>query len=177
MAEGKKTIADNEFSDVFMKSALDKLINQLTLKLASAKSLDGLCIASACVVKKAPKNKRALNLFGSVLHTYDKYKDAIIVFKYILTLDPENKLIKLNLANTYLDDNQDKNAKTMLDYLEFNDQGNKAVFRALATYYYKQKNMAMFRQYLFKAATFKGYKRKKVDKQKQVVEDNDVKQE
>ena len=177
VADVKKTIADNEFSDLFMKSALDKLINQLTLKLASAKSFDALCVSSACVVQKAPKNKRALNLFGSVLHTYGKYKDAIVVFKYILTLDPENKLIKLNLANTYLDDNQDKAAKTLLDYLEINDRDNKAVYRALATYYYKKKNAALFRQYLFKSASFKGYKRQKTDKQKQAVETNDVKQE
>lgn len=175
VAEVRKTIAANEFSDIFMKSALDKLINQLTLKLASAKSTDGLSVASACLVQKAPKNKRALNLFGSVLHTADKYKDAIFVFKFILTLDKDNKLVKLNLANAYLDDDQDKNAKDLLDYLEFWDKDNKAVYRALATYYYKKKNMAMFRQYLFKAASFKGYKRKKADKQKQEVEDHEVK--
>lgn len=175
VAEVKKTIEDKEFSEIFLKQALDATITNLTVKLASAKSLNGLTVASAYLVKKFPKNRRALNLFGSVLHTYDKHKDAITVFRYTLTLDEENVLTRLNLANAYLDDDQDDKAKVLLDKLERDDAGNKAVFRALATYYYKKNNAAKFREYLFKAATFKGYKRKKAEKKQEQVEANEVK--
>ena len=74
-----------------------------------------------------------------------------------------------------MDLGQDEKAKTLLDKLEFDDRDNKAVYRALATYWYKKNNAAMFRQYLLKAATFKGYKRKKADKKKEEVERNKVK--
>ncbi len=62
----------------------------------------------------------------------------------------------------------------LLTRLEVEDAGNKAVYRALATYWYRKNNMNMFRQYLLKAATFKGYKKKKADKQQQRVEENTV---
>lgn len=174
VAEVKKTIADNKFSDIFLKKATDNLISTLTLKLAGAKSLNGLTVSSAFLVKEFPKNKRALNLFGSTLSIYGKDKDAVVVFQYLLTLDPKNILIRLNLANSYLDDNQDEKAKVILDKLEFEDSDNKAVFRALATYYYKKKNSAKFREYLFKAATFKGFKRKKAEAKRAEVDKNEV---
>ena len=177
VAEVKKTIADSKFSDVFFKEALGNVLSQLTLKLASAKSLDGLVVASAFLVQEAPNNRRALNLFGSVLHTRDEFKDAIAVFQYTLTLDPDNTLTRLNLANAYLDDDRDEEAKVLLDKLEFDDAGNKAVYRALATYYYKQENLALFREYLLKAAKFKGFKRKKADERQEKVDENEVKQE
>ncbi|MHB9036855.1 MAG: tetratricopeptide repeat protein [Armatimonadota bacterium] len=177
VAEVRKTVADNKFSDIFLKKALDDLISHLTLELASAKSLDGLTVSTAFLVNEFPQNRRVLNLFGSVLHTYDKYKDAIVLFQYLLSLDSKNVLIRLNLANVYLDDNQDEKAKAILDKLEFEDSDNKAVFRALATYYYKKNNAARFREYLFKAATFKGFKRKKVEKQQEQVDKDEVKQE
>lgn len=177
VAEVKKTVADNEFSDVFLKKALDDLISQLTLKLTAAKSLNGLTVSSAYLVSKFPKNRRALNLFGSVLHIYDKDQDAATVFQYTLTLDPKNNLTRLNMANVYLDTNQDEKAKALLDKLEFEDSGNRAVYRALATYYYRKKNAARFREYLFKAAQFKGFKQRKADKKKQQVETNEVKGE
>ena len=85
--EVKKTLADGEFSDVFFKKALDDLVSQLTLKLTAAKSLDGLMVATGYLVKQSPKNRRVMNLFGSVLHTYDKDKDALTVFLYTLSLD------------------------------------------------------------------------------------------
>ena len=176
IAEVKKTLADNKFSDIFLKKALDNLISQLTLKLASAKSLDGLTVTSAYLVKEYPKNRRVLNLFGSVLHTKDKYKDSIAVFEYTQTLDKDSVLTRLNLANAYLDDNKDDKAKALLSKLEFEDSENKAVFRALATYYYKKNNAAKFREYLFKAAKFKGFKKKKAEKQQKKVDDNEVKE-
>jgi predicted Zn-dependent protease len=177
VAEVRKTVADNKFSDIFLKRALDDLISHLTLQLASAKSLDGLTVSSAFLVKEFPKNRRVLNLFGSVLHTSDKYADSIVIFQYILSMDSKNILIRLNLANAYLDNNQDAKAKAILDKLEFEDSDNKAVFRALATYYYKKNNAARFREYLFKASKFKGFKRKKVEKQQEQVDENEVKQE
>lgn len=161
--------------DVFYQRTFHDIVNNLTMKLAGAKSLNGLTVASAFLVKEAPQDRRALNLLGSVLHTYDKDKDAIAVFQYALSLDPGNLVISLNLANAYLDEDQDDRAKVLLDKLEFDDPDNKGVYRALATYWYRKNNAAKFREYLFKAAQFKGYKRKKADKQKQAVEADDVK--
>ena len=175
--EVRKTIEDSKSSaEVFSKKTLDNIISQLTIKLASAKSLDGLTVASAYLVKEFPKNRRVLNLFGSVLHTKDKYKDSIAIFEYTQTLDEESVLTRLNLANAYLDNNKDDKAKALLTKLEFEDSENKAVFRALATYYYKKNNAAKFREYLFKAATFKGFKKKKAEKQQKKVDDNEVKE-
>ncbi len=175
VAEVKKTIADNKFSDVFLKKAADNLISTLTLRLAGAKSLDGLTVSSAFLVKEFPKNRRAINLFASTLSIYGKDRDAIVVFQYLLSLDPKNVLTRLNLANCYLDTNEDEKAKAILDKLELEDSDNKAVFRALATYYYRKNNAAKFREYLFKAATFKGFKRKKAEAKREQVDQNEVK--
>jgi hypothetical protein len=174
----RTTVADYNFSKELFGDSLNNLISALTLKLASAKSFDGLTVASAAIVEKLPKNWRALNLFASVLHTRDSFRDAVAVLRYALTMENQNKnvLIQLNLANVYLDFNQDEKAKVLLDKLEVDDAGNKAVYRALATYYYKKQDWGHFREYLGKAAKFKGFKKKKTEKKKEEVEQKEVKE-
>lgn len=171
----RKTVADYNFSKELFGDSLNNLISDLTLKLASAKSSDGLTVASAAIVEKLPKKWRALNLFGSVLHGRNSFSDSVAVFRYALTVDKDNALIRLNLANVYLDFNQDEKAKVLLDKLEVDDAGNKAVYRALATYYFKKKNWGQFIEYLGRAAKFKGFKRKKAAKKQEEVDRNEVK--
>lgn len=161
--------------EVFLKKAVDNLVSQLTLSLADGESLDGVTVASVCVLKESPKNRRTLNLFGSALQTRGKNKDAILVFRYALSLDANNPLTRLNLANVYLDDNQDEKAKALLDRLQVDDSGNKAVFRALATYYYRKQNWKMFKECLLKASEFGGYTQSIEDDEEEEVNASEVK--
>lgn len=173
----KKDIEGGNQAESFRKMALNQAINELTLMLANVRSLPGLVVATAYLVTEYPKNLRALNLFGSVLHSKDEERDAIAVFEYALTLKRDPTILRLNLATCYLDANEDQKAYALLDRLRIDDPENKAVWKALAAYHFKKGDMERFRECLLKAAKFKGFKRKKEEKKRKKVEDNEVKPE
>lgn len=156
----------------FMDKAINDMVSVLTVSLTSKKSFALMACSSALLVENAPKNARVINLFASVLNAADKDSEALPIYEYALSLKPNSYLLRLNVANAYLDADKDEEAKKMLDKLKFELPEDKAVWRALATYYYKKKNAAMFRECLFKAAKFKGYVKKKKDAKKAKVDEN-----
>ena len=162
----------NKGVQYFMDETISNLVTELTISLAGKKSFDVMITASALLVKTDPKNPRVINLFGAVLNAADKGNEALPVFEYGVSIRPKNPLLRLNLANAYIDANKDEKAKTILDKLSFENSDDKAVWRALATYWYKKKNMPMFRECLLKAATYKGLAKKKADKKTKKVDDN-----
>jgi hypothetical protein len=168
----KTAFSMNKGSQLFMDDTISKLVTELTISLTANKSFDLMVCASALLVKTDPRNARVINLFGIVLNAAGKSKEALPVFEYGVSILPGNPLLRLNLANAYMDANQDEKAKPMLDKLSIESPNDQAVWRALATYWYQKKNMAMFRDCLLKAAKFKGYVAKKIDKKKEIVNAN-----
>lgn len=162
----------NKGVQYFMDDCISKLVTELTISLSAKQPFDMMVVASSLLVKTDPKNPRVINLFGVVLNAAGKSEEALPVFEYGVSIRPKNPLLRLNLANAYMDANQDERAKQILDKLSFENPNDQATWRALATYWYKKKNMSMFRDCLFKAAKFKGYAAKKADKKKKKVDDN-----
>ena len=156
----------------FMDDCISKLVTELTISLSAGQPFDVMVCASGLLVKTDPKNARVINLFGIVLNAADKSAEALPVFEYAVSLKPKNPLLRLNLANAYLDANKDEAAKKILDKLAFEYPNDKAVWKALATYWYRKKDMGRFRECLLKAATYKGKARKKADKKDKKVDDN-----
>lgn len=176
---GKETIESiktaffmNKGVQYFMDDCISKLVTEFTISLSAGQPFDVMVVASSLLVKTAPKNARVINLFGIVLNAAGKSTEALPVFEYAVSLKPKNPLLRLNLANAYLDANRDEDAKKLLDKLVFENPNDQASWRALATYWYKKKNMGMFRDCLLKAAKYKGLARKKADKKDKKVEDN-----
>ncbi len=168
----KTTLFMNKGVKTFMDDAIANLVSVLTISLSGKKSFDVLICGAALLVNTDPKNPRVINLFGAVLNAADKSKEALPVFEYGVSIRPKNPLLRLNLANAYLDADKDEKAKLILDKLSFEYPNDQAVWKSLATYYLKKKNISQFRECLFKAAKFKGYVKKKVDKKKKKIDDN-----
>lgn len=162
----------NKGVQYFMDDTISKLVTELTISLSAGQPFDVMVSASALLVNTAPKNPRVINLFGIVLNAAGKSEEALPVFEYGVSLRPKNPLLRLNLANAYMDAGKDEKAKTILDKLSFENPNDCATWRALATYWYKHKDMAQFRVCLFKAAKFKGFAKAKADKKKKKVDDN-----
>jgi tetratricopeptide (TPR) repeat protein len=161
--EINRKLALSKSTPVLHKRTIDELVNQLTIALAGLKNFDTLTVASAILVQTAPGNPRTANLIASVLHTSDRLADAVIVFEYTLSLKPDSTLAMLNLANAYLDVNEDEKAKALADKVVFKESDNMAAHRVLATYWYRKNNMGRFGDELLKASKFKGYVKKKTD--------------
>jgi len=165
----------NKAVQFFMDQTISNLVTELTFSLAARKPFEVLISASALLVKTSPKDPRVINLFGAVLNSAGKDQEAMLVFQYGVSIKPRNPLLRLNLANAYLDYDKDELAKKMLDKLVFEFPEDRAVWKALAAYYYKKNDMYQFRDCLLKAAKFNGYKKKKQEEKNLEIDANSAK--
>ena len=179
--EVKSVLAKSKDDPKKLKAVVDDLVNQFTLALASAKSFDALTTGAGYLVQYAPGSQRAVNLFGSVVSVDKRYPEnatsAILIFQYAVSIKPETRLCRLNLANAYLSADKLDKAKPIIDKLIFEDPNDQSAWRAMATYYYKMKDMGNFRNALLRAAKFKGYVKKKADKKNKKIADEEVQPE
>lgn len=181
--KGKQIVQDVK-NKLFMSKGLesetdktvDGLVNYFTLQLASLKDANVLTVVSAMLVQLRPASPRTANLFASVLHTRSKLDDAATVLQYVLSLTPKSQLAKLNLANAYLDLKQWDKAKKLADQILAEDGECMPAHRVLATYWYNKQNLAMFRQELLKSARFKGFVRRKTEKKRKQVQEQEAKE-
>jgi tetratricopeptide (TPR) repeat protein len=157
--------------------AIGDMVSSLALKLASAKSIPAITAASAFLVTVAPKSPRTANLLGSVLHASGKFKESIPVLEYTLSLSPKSTIAMINLANACLDADKDAKAKSILDKALWLEPDNKSVYRALAAYYWKKKEMEKFKDCLVKGAKFGGLAKKKVKPRRQKIANDKVEPE
>lgn len=158
----------------FVDQCISNLVSQLTLSLAQRKPFEFLISASALLVKRDPKNARTANLFGAVLNSADKNAEAVPIMEYAVSLKPKNPLLRLNLANAYLDANRDEKAKEILDKLVLENPDDCTVWKALSSYWWKKNNRRQFLDCLFKAARCKGWAKKKADKKRKKIEQVEV---
>jgi len=179
--EVKSVLAKSKDDPKKLRDVVNDLVNQFTMALASAKSFDTITTGAGYLVQYSPGSQRTANLFGSILSVDDRYPEnttsAILVFEYAVSIKPETRLVRLNLANAYLDAGKLDKAKPIIDKLIFEDQEDRSAWRTMATYYYKKKDMGNFRNALLRAAKFKGYVKKKTDKKNKKVADQEVKPE
>lgn len=159
---------------LFVDECISNLVSQLTLSLAQRKSFAFLVCASGTLVKKDPTNPRTANLFGAVLNSADKNAEAVPILEYAVSLSPKNPLLRLNLANAYLDANKDDQAKKILDKLVLENPDDCTVWKALSSYWWKKNSRQQFLDCLFKAARCKGYTKKKADKKRKKIEETEV---
>ncbi|MCE5324276.1 tetratricopeptide repeat protein [bacterium] len=182
--ENRQTISQMKFRLESLKTipskqaeTIDDFVSQLTIQLAGLNSVDAITTASAYLVKYAPDNSRTTNLFGSALHTYSKYTDAVTALEYTLHLSPESTLAMLNLANACLDTDKDDRAKTLLDRIVRLEPDNRSAYHTLAYYWYKKKNTTKMVECMKKAAEFVGVVRKAAKPKDEVVEEHTVETE
>ena len=168
----KAAFYKNKNVKYFMDDTISKLVTELTLSLAAKKKFEPLICATTMLVNTDPKNARVINLFAAMLSYAGKSIEVLPILQYGISVRPKNPLLRLNLANAYMDANQDAKAKAILDKLAFENPNDKAVWRALATYWYKKNDMTQFRTCLLRAASFKGFAQQKQDKKKKKVDDN-----
>lgn len=170
--EIKVFLESQKSSPILLDKAVNDMVSRLTVCLTRLKTLDALVVSSAYLVKYAPENARTSNLFASVLHTAGKMDDAVTVLEYTYQLKPECPLAMMNLANAYLDANENEKAKALLDKVIALDSNNKDAYSALACYWYKKKDNAKTVEALMKAASFGGWVKNKRKKNQELTEKN-----
>lgn len=156
------------------KRVVNSLVNQLTVSLAGLKDFETLTVASVILFQTMPDNPRTANLFASVLHTSNKLDDSVLALRYTLSLDQKSNLAMLNLGNAYLDVNKLDKAKAMAEKVLAKERENMDAHRILAGYWYKKKNMAMFRSELMKSVKFAGYVHKKTERQNKRMDEEEA---
>lgn len=187
-ATKKFTLADRELMNALkgrfrllelqpwkIRETIQDLVSVLTLALAETKSANALTAASAFLVKLDPDNPRVTNLFGSVLHSTNRLRDAVTVLELTAAQSPEGVLARVNLANAYLDVALNAKAKAEIDKALRMDPDNQQAWRAMATYWYQRKNMPEFQKALLRGASFEGYVRRETREADVPVDANEVK--
>jgi|GEM_PF-1678684 len=173
----KFTLDSKKNVKTFFNQSIDELVNSCTVQLATNQGIEAVIVTSALLVKYAPDNPRTANLFGVVLHSIGKDKEAIAVLEYTHKLNPVSELVMLNAANVYLDLNQDEKCKALADKVLSRNSKNKAAYSLLATYWFKQGDLKKTLDAMTKAASFGGYKvQKKAEKNDETVRENTVTQ-
>ena len=174
--EMRKRISSLQSMPGQQAKAIGDFVSQLTIALADMKSSFGLTVASASLVQQDTDNPRVTNLFGAVLHSTGRLKDAAAVLELTLAQSvPGSILPMLNLANVYLDLNKDKDAKLLLDQVLKLDPDNREAYKALATYYFKKGNISQYHDALLKSSSFEGYAGHINHDADQPVDNNEVK--
>ena len=175
IGEMKNRLAFLKSSPSKQEKAINEFVNQLTIALSGMRSEYGLTVASAILVEEEPDNPRVTNLFGSVLHSTSRLKDAAAVLRLTLAQSaPGSILPMLNLANVYLDLSKDKEAKMLLDQVLKLDPENREAYKALATYYFKKGNIPAYQDALLKSSSFEGYVKHAENDADQPVDNNEV---
>ena len=121
--------------------SINELVNASTVALAANKAIVPVMATAAMLFQEAPESERTANLLGVVLHAIDRNQDAISFLAYAHSLNSKNTLIMLNMANVFLDLDQDEKAKKMLDSVLSIDQTNKSAYSTLACYYFKKRGL------------------------------------
>ena len=165
-----------------LRENINDLVNKLTSALVDNKSTNGLTVASAYLIQYDSTNLRVLNLFGAVLHTTFRIKDAAGVFEYMYTVDSSVRTT-LSLANIYLDLEEDARSKKLLDklvrlerMLKLDAGDTRDLYKTLAVYRDKKGNMREFQDALLKSSSFEGFVQHKNDEADKAVDVNEIKQ-
>lgn len=162
----KFTLNSQKQTPAFFAESVSELVNDCTIALAKLNGLGSIIETSCYLVKYDPANPRTSNLLGVALRSIKRNQDASVVFEYALTLQPKSELIMLNIANTYLDLNEDKLALAMINKVIAKDPYNKSAYAALACYWYKKGDTNKMVAAMQKAATFGGFKIRQKIKEK-----------
>lgn len=120
--------------------AISGMVTQLTIALGSGDSPNGITMLSAFLAKLDPYNPRVTNLFGAVLHSTGRLRDASDVLELAVHQAPVAVLARLNLANVYIDRSLDAKAKAILDTILRTDPENRDAWSIMATYWFRRQN-------------------------------------
>ena len=124
--------------------AISGLVTQLTVSLGGGQSLAGITMLSAFLVKLDPHNPRVTNLFGAVLHSGGRLRDASEALELSVKQSANQPngglLARLNLANVYIDRDLDAKAKVLLDTMIKRNPDDKNAWSVMALYWFKRGN-------------------------------------
>lgn len=153
---------------------IEDFVSQASVALAAMKSLDALMVTADYLVKYEPENPRTTNLLANVLSAYDKAPEAVTMLEYTNFLNPESLTVRISLANAYLNADQDAKAKALLDLLVLRFPNEDDIHLALATYWFKQHNLAKVFDELAKAAQGGGIVYRKAEEEKEKTAPDEV---
>lgn len=163
-----------ELQPAKIEETINALVSVFTIELAGMKSANGLTVASAFLVKLDPNNPRVTNLFGAVLHSTNRLRDAVTVLELTAAQSPDGVLARLNLANAYFDRGLDAKAKVLIDQALKKEPDNQQAWRTMATYWFRRKNFSEQQKALLRGAQFEGFVAQQEQKADKPVDANEI---